>query len=105
MKSKIYVFLLFFFLGLNFTFAGGIEDESKNYEDVELTTREDISRYQELSKYEELQEPLYEKLEEIIANGCDGAGNVVKWSGGCVTWSGGYIQDGEEADTFVRYGS
>ena len=93
MKSKIYTFLLFFFLGLNFTFAGGIEDESKDYEDVELTTREDISRYQELSKYE-----------EITADGCDGEGNVVKWSGGCVTWSGGYIQDGEEADTFVRYG-
>ena len=71
----------------------------QDYEDVELTTREDISEFQEL------QEPLYEKLEEITADGCDGEGNVVKWSGGCVTWSGGYIQDGEEADNFVRYGS
>ncbi len=25
MKSKIYAFLLFFFLGLNYTLAGGIE--------------------------------------------------------------------------------
>ena len=99
MKSKICAFLLFFFLGLNFTFAGGIDDEAKDYEDVELTTREDISEFQEL------QEPLYEKLEEITADGCDGEGNVVKWSGGCVTWSGGYLEDGEEADTFVRYGS
>ena len=99
MKSKIYAFLLFFVLGLNFTFAGGIEDETKDYEDVELTTREDISEFQEL------QEPLYEKLEEITAEGCDGEGNVIKWSGGCVTWSGGHIQDGEEADNFVRYGS
>ena len=99
MKSKIYAFLLFFFFSLNFTLAGGIEDEAKDYEDVELTTREDISEFQEL------QEPLYEKLEEITADGCDGEGNVVKWSGGCVTWSGGYIQDGEEADRFVRYGS
>ena len=105
MKSKIYAFLLFFFLGLNFTFAGGIEDETKDYEDVELTTREDISRYQELSKYEELQEPLYDNLEEKTTDGCVGEVNVVKWSGGCVTWSGGYIQDGEETDTFVRYGS
>jgi hypothetical protein len=92
MKSKIYTFLLFFFLGLNFTLAGGIEDETKDYEDVELTTREDISEFQEL------QEPLYEKLEEIVADGCDGEGNVVKWSGG-------YVQEGEVADTFVRYGS
>ena len=43
MKSKIYAFLLFFFLGLNLTLAGGIEDETKDYDDVELTTREDIS--------------------------------------------------------------
>ena len=57
MKSKIYAFLLFFFLGQNFTLAGGIEDETKDYENVELTTREDISEFQEL------QEPLYEKLE------------------------------------------
>ena len=99
MKSKIYAFLLLFFLGLNFTFAGGIEDETKDYENVELTTREDISEFQEL------QEPLYEKLDEIVADGCDGEGNVVKWSGGCVTWSGGYIQEGEVADIFVRYGS
>ena len=58
-----------------------------------------------ISEFQELQEPLYEKLEEIVADGCDGEGNVVKWSGGCVTWSGGYIQDGEETDIFVRYGS
>ena len=99
MNLKIYVFLLFFFLGLNLTFAGGIDDEAKDYEDVELTTREDISEFQEL------QEPLYEKLEEITADGCNGEGNAVKWSGGCVTWSGGYVQEGEVADTFVRYGS
>jgi hypothetical protein len=99
MKSKIYVFLLFFFLGQNFILAGGIEDDAKDYEDVELTTREDVSEFQEL------QEPLYEKLEEITSDGCDSEGNVVKWSGGCVIWSGGYIQDGEEVDTFVRYGS
>ena len=99
MKSKIYAFLLIFFLCLNFTFAGGIDDEAKDYEDVELTTREDISEFQEL------QEPLYEKLEEITTGGCDGESNVVKWSGGCVTWSGGSIQDDEEADYFVRYGS
>ena len=49
-------FYYFFFLGLNFTFAGGIEDETKDYEDVELTTREDISEFQEL------QEPLYDCL-------------------------------------------
>ena len=48
MKSKIYAFLLFFVLGLNFTFAGGIEDETKDYEYVELTTREDVSEFQEL---------------------------------------------------------
>ena len=48
MKSKIYSFLLIFFLGLNFTFAGGIDDEAKDYEDVELTTREDISEFQKL---------------------------------------------------------
>ena len=99
MKSKIYAFLLFFFLGLNFTFAGGIEDETKDYEDVELTTREDISEFQEL------QEPLYEKLEEITTDGSDGEADVVKWSGGCVTWSGGYSDIDEQVDIFVRYGS
>ena len=73
MKLKIYGVLLFFVLSLNFNIAtaGGIEDdgsaeESKDYENVELTTREDISEFQEL------QEPLYEKLEEIIADGCEG---------------------------------
>ena len=106
MKLKIYSIFIFFILGLNFnlTYAGGIEDDdsaekSKDYENVELTTREDISEFQEL------QEPLYEKLEEIIADGCDGEVNVVKWSQGCVTWSGGYIEEGEIADTYVRYGS
>jgi hypothetical protein len=48
---------------------------------------------------------LYEKLEEIIADGCDGETNVVKWSQGCVTWSGGYTEEGEIADIYVRYGS
>ena len=99
MKSKIYAFLLFFFLSLNFTFAGGIEDETKELETISKIKGKIISEFQEL------QEPLYEKLEEITADGCDGEGNVVKWSGGCVTWSGGYIQEGEVADTFVRYGS
>ena len=106
MKLKIYSILIFFILGLNFnlTYAGGIEEdetveESTDYENVELTTREDISEFQEL------QEPLYEKLEEIIADGCDGETNVVKWSQGCVTWSGGYIEEGEVADTYVRHGS
>ena len=106
MKINIYSILVFFILSLNFnlTYAGGIEEddtteESKDYENVELTTREDISEFQEL------QEPLYEKLEEIIADGCDGEANVVKWSQGCVTWSGGYIEEGEVADTYVRTGS
>ena len=83
--------------------VAGIEDddsseESKDYENVELTTREDISEFQEL------QEPLYEKLEGIIAEGCDGETNVIKWSQGCVTWSGGYIEEDEKPDTYVRYG-
>ena len=106
MKLKIYSVLLFFVLSLNFNIAtaGGIEDdesaeESKDYENVELTTREDISELQEL------QEPLYEKLEEIIADGCDGEVNVVKWSQGCVTWSGGYTKEDKIADIYVRYGS
>ena len=97
MKSKIYAFLIFFFLGLNYTFAGGIEDETKDYDDVELTTREDISEFQEL------QEPLYEKLDEIVADGCTAGQRIVKYSKGCVTWSGGYISEGEEPDYFVRY--
>ena len=106
MKLKIYGVLLFFVLSLNFNIAtaGGIEDddsveESKDYENVELTTREDISEFQES------QEPLYEKLEEIITDGCDGEANVIKWSKGCVTWSGGYLDEGEKPDTYVRYGS
>ena len=97
MKSKIYAFLLFFFLGLNLTLAGGIEDETKDYEDVELTTREDISEFQEL------QEPLYEKLDEIVAKDCSDGQRIIKYSKGCVTWSGGYISEGEEPDYFVRY--
>ena len=106
MKLKIYGVLLFFVLSLNFNLAtaGGIEDddsaeEAKDYENVELTTREDISEFQEL------QEPLYEKLEEIIDDGCNGETNVVRWSQGCVTWSGGYLEEGEEPDFYVRYGS
>ena len=97
MKSKIYAFLLFFILGLNFTLAGGIEDEAKDYEDVELTTREDISEFQEL------QEPLYEKLEEIVSKDCSEGQRIIKYSKGCITWSGGYISEGEEPDYFVRY--
>ena len=97
MKSKIYAFLLFFFLVLNFSFAGGIEDDSKDYDDVELTTREDISEFQEL------QEPLYEKLDEIVAKDCSDGQRIIKYSKGCVTWSGGYISEGEEPDYFVRY--
>ena len=97
MKSKIYAFLLFFFLGLNFSFAGGIEDDSKDYDDVELTTREDVSEFQEL------QEPLYEKLDEVLADGCTAGQRIVTYSKGCVTWSGGYISEGEEPDYFVRY--
>tara|TARA_Y100000816_G_C26033134_1_gene540910 strand:+ start:778 stop:1059 length:282 start_codon:yes stop_codon:yes gene_type:complete len=93
MKIKIYAVVLFFTLSLNITLAGGIEEDSKDYENVELTTREDISDFQEL------QEPLYEKLETILTNGCDGEGNVVQWSNGCVTWSGGFTSD----DRFVRY--
>ena len=46
-----------------------------------------------------------EKSEEIIVDGCGGETNVIKWSQGCVTWSGGYIEEGETADTYVRYGS
>ena len=103
MKSKIYAFLLFFFLGLNFTFAGGIEDETKKYEDVELTTREDISKYQELSKYDELQEPLYDKVDDVLSEKCPAGERIVRYSKGCVTWSGGYISEGEVPDYFVRY--
>ena len=90
-------FYCFFFLGLNSTLAGGIEDEAKDYEDVELTTREDISEFQEL------QEPLYEKLEEIVSKDCSDGQRIIKYSKGCVTWSGGYISEGEEPDYFVRY--
>ena len=104
MKLKIYSILVFFILSLNFnlTYAGGIEEdntteESKDYENIELTTREDISEFQEL------QEPLYEKLEDIIADGCDGEARIIKWSKGCVTWSGGYIEEGETPDYYVRY--
>ena len=106
MKLKIYSFLLFFILSLNFNLAtaGGIEEndsaeESIDYENVELTTREDISEFQEA------QEPLYEKLDEIMADVCEGETNVIKWSKGCVTWSGGNTKEDETADTYVRYGS
>ena len=106
MKLKTYSILIFFTLSLNFNLAnaGGIEEDDttegpKDYENVELTTREDISEFQEL------QEPLYEKLEEITADGCDGETNVIKWSQGCVTWSGGYTKEDETADIYVRYGS
>ena len=106
MRLKIYSILLFFILSLNLNLAtaGGIEDndsaeETKDYENVELTTSEDTSVLQES------QEPLSEESEEMIADGCDGETNVIKWSQGCVTWSGGHIEEGETADTYVRYGS
>ena len=97
MKSIIYAFLLFFFLSLNFTLAGGIEDETKDYEDVELTTREDISEFQDL------QEPLYDKLDDVLSEKCPAGERIVRYSKGCVTWSGGYISEGEVPDYFVRY--
>ena len=54
-------------------------------------------------KRQELQEPLYEKLDEVVADGCTAGQRIVKYSKGCVTWSGGYISEGEEPDYFVRY--
>ena len=56
-----------------------------------------------ISEFQELQEPLYEKLDEIVADGCTAGQRIVKYSKGCVTWSGGYISEGEEPDYFVRY--
>ena len=105
MKFKFYSILGIFFLSLGFAVAGGLDEdpnESKDYDGIELTTREDIADFQDE------QEKLYEKVDEILSaqgNNCNGEDNVVKWSGGCVTWSGGYQQDGEITDNFVRYGS
>ena len=95
-------------LGSSIVFAGGVEDDSgpetiseteqqvsdeSMDNDTELTTREDIDEYQEIVA----------TLDESSDVACDSDGNVVKWSGGCVTWSGGYLEEGEIADTFVRY--
>ena len=109
---KLYLLKIFLFsmLGSSIVFAGGVEehsgpetiseteqqvsDVSTDY-DSELTTREDIDEYQEIvATLDESSDPV-----------CDSDGNVVKWSGGCVTWSGGYLEKGETADTFVRYGN
>ena len=94
--------------GTSIVFAGGVEedsgpetisdteqqvsDESMDY-DAELTTREDIDEYQEIVA----------TLDDSSGPVCDSDGNVIKWLGGCVTWSGGYLEEGETADTFVRY--
>ena len=108
MKIHLLKIILFSMLGSSIVFAGGVEedsgpetiseteqqvsDESTDY-NAELTTREDIDEYQEIvSTLDESSDPV-----------CDSDGNVVKWSGGCVTWSGGYLEEGEIADTFVRY--
>ena len=110
MKLYLLKIILFSMLGSSIVFAGGVEensgpetiseteqqvsDESTDY-DSELTTREDIDEYQEIvATLDESSDPV-----------CDSDGNVVKWSGGCVTWSGGYLEKGETADTFVRYGN
>jgi len=108
MKLHLLKIILFSMLGSSIVFAGGVEeepgpdtsseaekvvlDEAADY-DAELTTRENINEYQEIVA----------TLDENPATVCDGDGNVVKWSGGCVTWSGGYIEDGETADTLVRF--
>ena len=108
MKIHLLKIILFSMLGSSIVFAGGVEedfgpetmpeteqkvsDESMDY-DAELTTREDIDGYQEIVA----------TLDESSAPVCDSEGNVTKWSGGCVTWSGGYLEEGETADTFVRY--
>ena len=108
MKLYLLKIILFSMLGSSIVFAGGVEedsgpetiseteqqvsDESANY-DAELTTREDIDEYQEIvATLDDSSDPV-----------CDSDGNVVKWSGGCVTWSGGYLEEGENADTFVRF--
>ena len=108
MKLYLLKIILFSMLGSSIVFAGGVEedsgpetiseteqqvsDESVNY-DAELTTRADIDEYQEIvATLDDSSDPV-----------CDSDGNVVKWSGGCVTWSGGYLEEGETADTFVRF--
>ena len=108
MKLYLLKIILFSMIGSSIVFAGGVEedsgpetiseteqqvsDESTDY-DAELTTREDINEYQEtIATNDESSDPV-----------CDSDGNVIKWSGGCVTWSGGYLEEGEIADTFVRY--
>ena len=108
MKIYLLKIILFSMLGSSIVFAGGVEeesgpetiseteqqvsDESTDY-DAELTTRDDIDEYQEIVA----------TLDESSDLVCDSNGNVIKWSGGCVTWSGGYLEEGETADTFVRY--
>ena len=119
MKTYLLKIILFSILGSSIVFAGGVEedsgpetisdaeqqvsDESTNY-DAELTTREDVGEYQEITRedideYQEIVATLGESSDPV----CDSDGNVVKWSGGCVIWSGGYLDEGETADTFVRY--
>ena len=108
MKTHLLKIILFSMLGSSIVFAGGVEDDSgpetiseteqqvsdeSMDNDTELTTREDIDEYQEIVA----------TLDESSDVACDSDGNVVKWSGGCVTWSGGYLEEGEIADTFVRY--
>ena len=108
MKLYLLKIIIFSMLGSSIVFAGGVEensgpetiseteqqvlDESTDY-DSELTTREDIDEYQEIiATLDNSSDPV-----------CDSDGNVIKWLGGCVTWSGGYLEEGETADTFVRY--
>ena len=108
MKIYLLKIILFSMLGSSIVFAGGVEEDSgpetiseteqqvsdgsTDY-DTELTTKEDIDEYQEIvATLDESSDPV-----------CDSDGNVIKWSGGCVTWSGGYLEEGEIADTFVRY--
>ena len=108
MKLYLLKIILFSMIGSSIVFAGGVEEDSgpktiseteqqvsnvSTVSDAELTTREDINENQEIvSSLDESSDPV-----------CDSDGNVVKWSGGCVTWSGGYLEEGETADTFVRY--
>ena len=108
MKTYLLKIILFSILGSSIVFAGGVEEDSgpetiseteqqvsdgsTDY-DSELTTKDDIDEYQEIvATLNESSDPV-----------CDSEGNVIKWSGGCVTWSGGYLEEGETADTFVRY--
>ena len=109
MKLYLLKIILFSMLGTSIVLAGGVEedsgpetiseteqqvsDESTDY-DAELTTREDIDEYQEIVA----------SIDDGDSSACNSESDIVKWSGGCVTWSGGYIEEGEIADTYVRYG-